>query len=64
LARTHRSKLQEEGASSQKLRDELRLQVAIKCLRDTDMTVEEASEVCGEFPSNPRALDEHVAAAI
>jgi AraC-like DNA-binding protein len=45
--RTLRRKLQEEGASIQKLRDELRLQVAIKYLRDTDMTVEEASDVLG-----------------
>jgi AraC-like DNA-binding protein len=45
--RTLRRKLQEEGASIQKLRDELRLQFAIKYLRDTDMTVEEASDVLG-----------------
>ncbi len=45
--RTLRRKLQEEGASIQKLRDELRLQVAIKYLRDTDMTVEEASDALG-----------------
>jgi len=46
-SRTLRRKLQEEGASIQKLRDELRLQVAIKYLRDTDMTVEEASDALG-----------------
>jgi AraC-like DNA-binding protein len=45
--RTLRRKLQEEGASIQKLRDELRLQVAIKYLRDTDRTVEEASDELG-----------------
>jgi len=45
--RTLRRKLQEEGASVQKLRDELRLQVAIKYLRDTDMTVEEAGDALG-----------------
>jgi AraC-like DNA-binding protein len=45
--RTLRRKLQDEGASIQKLRDELRLQVAIKYLRDTDMTVEEASDALG-----------------
>jgi AraC-like DNA-binding protein len=45
--RTLRRRLQEEGASVQKLRDELRLQVAIKYLRDTDVTVEEASDVLG-----------------
>ena len=45
--RTLRRKLQEEGATIQKLRDELRLQVAIKYLRDTDMTVEEASDALG-----------------
>ena len=45
--RTLRRKLQEEGASIQKLRDELRLQFAIKYLRDTDMTVEEASDALG-----------------
>jgi AraC-like DNA-binding protein len=45
--RTLRRKLQEEGASIQKLRDELRLQVAIKYLRYTDMTVEEASDALG-----------------
>ena len=45
--RTLRRKLQEEGASIQKLRDELRLQFAVKYLRDTDMTVEEASDALG-----------------
>ncbi len=45
--RTLRRKLQEEGASVQKLRDELRLRVAIKYLRDTDMTVEETSDALG-----------------
>jgi AraC-like DNA-binding protein len=45
--RTLRRKLQEEGATIQKLRDELRLQVAIKYLRDTDVTVEEASDALG-----------------
>jgi AraC-like DNA-binding protein len=45
--RTLRRKLQEEGASMHKLLDELRLQVAIKYLRDTDMTVEEASDALG-----------------
>jgi AraC-like DNA-binding protein len=53
--RTLRRKLQEEGASIQKLRDELRLQFAVKYLRDTDMTVEEASDVLGfNEPANFR----------
>ena len=42
--RALRRTLQEEGALMQKLLDELRLQVAVKRLRDTGVTVAEASD--------------------
>jgi AraC-like DNA-binding protein len=46
-ARTLRRKLKEEKTSFRELVDELRKDVAIKYLRDTDLTVEEIAEALG-----------------
>jgi AraC-like DNA-binding protein len=42
--RTLRRRLKEEDTSFRKLLDELRTQVAIKYLRDTDLTVEDIAQ--------------------
>ena len=46
-ARTLRRKLREENTSFRKLVDELRMDMAIKYLRDTSLTVEEIAEALG-----------------
>jgi AraC-like DNA-binding protein len=46
-ARTLRRKLSEEKTSFRKLVDELRMDMAIKYLRDTDLTVEDIAEALG-----------------
>ena len=46
-ARTLRRKLREENTSFRRLADDLRTQMAIKYLRDTDLTVEDIAEVLG-----------------
>ena len=46
-ARTLRRKLREENTSFRKLVDELRMDMAIKYLRDTGLTVEEIAEALG-----------------
>ncbi len=46
-ARTLRRRLAEENTSYRKLVDELRMDVAIKYLRDTDLTVEEIAHMVG-----------------
>jgi AraC-like DNA-binding protein len=46
-ARTLRRKLREENTSFRRLADDLRMQMAIKYLRDTDLTVEDIAEVLG-----------------
>jgi AraC-like DNA-binding protein len=46
-ARTLRRKLREENASFRKLADALRMDMAIKYLRDTDLTVEDIAEALG-----------------
>ncbi len=45
--RTLRRKLREENTSFRRLADDLRMQMAIKYLRDTDLTVEDIAEVLG-----------------
>jgi AraC-like DNA-binding protein len=45
--RSLRRKLQEEGVSFRKLIDELRVQVAIKYVRDTDLTIEDVASALG-----------------
>ena len=45
--RTLRRKLREEGTSFRELVDQLRMDMAIKYLRDTDLTVEAISESLG-----------------
>jgi AraC-like DNA-binding protein len=45
--RTLRRKLRDEGVSFRQLVDELRMQVAIKYLRDTDLTIEEIAHALG-----------------
>lgn len=45
--RTLRRKLSEEKTSFRRLLDELKMQMAIKCLRDTPMTVEEIASLLG-----------------
>ncbi|MGA7181626.1 MAG: AraC family transcriptional regulator [Thiobacillaceae bacterium] len=45
--RTLRRKLQEENTSFRQLVDELRMQVAIKYLRDTDLTIEDIAYALG-----------------
>ena len=46
-ARTLRRKLREENTSFRKLVDELRMEMGIKYLRDTDLTVDEIANVLG-----------------
>jgi AraC-like DNA-binding protein len=46
-ARTLRRRLREENTSFRKLVDELRMEMAIKYLRDTDLTVEDIAEALG-----------------
>jgi AraC-like DNA-binding protein len=46
-ARTLRRKLREEHTSFRKLADDLRMDMAIKYLRDTDLTVEDIAEALG-----------------
>ena len=46
-ARTLRRKLREENTSFRRLADDLRMQMAIKYLRDTDLTVKDIAEVLG-----------------
>jgi AraC-like DNA-binding protein len=46
-ARTLRRKLREENTSFRRLADDLRMQMAIKYLRDTDLTVADIAEVLG-----------------
>ena len=46
-ARTLRRKLDEEGTSFRKMVDELRMQVAIKYLRDTELTVDDIADALG-----------------
>ena len=46
-ARTLRRKLREENTSFRRLVDELRMDMAIKYLRDTDLTVEDIAEALG-----------------
>jgi AraC-like DNA-binding protein len=46
-ARTLRRKLREEKTSFRKLADELRMDMAIKYLRDTDLTVEDIADALG-----------------
>ncbi|MEN3365371.1 MAG: hypothetical protein V7606_2645, partial [Burkholderiales bacterium] len=46
-ARTLRRKLREENTSFRRLADDLRMQMAIGYLRDTDLTVEDIAEVLG-----------------
>ncbi|HEY3642032.1 MAG TPA: AraC family transcriptional regulator [Xanthobacteraceae bacterium] len=46
-ARTLRRKLQEESTSFRKLVDELRMDMAIRYLRDTDLTVEDLASTLG-----------------
>jgi AraC-like DNA-binding protein len=46
-ARTLRRKLREEKTSFRNLVDELRMEIAIRYLRETDLTVEHISELLG-----------------
>jgi AraC-like DNA-binding protein len=46
-ARTLRRKLREENASFRKVVDDLRMEIAIRYLRDTDLAVEDIAESLG-----------------
>ena len=45
--RTLKRKLQDEGTNFRKIVDQLRMELAIRYLRDTDLTVEEIAATCG-----------------